>query len=395
MKEYLSVRETALAWGISERRVHKLCEDGRVEGLIRLGRTWGIPREADKPADERFKQYGGKEAEIFSEIRILSGLLGPDAALSFRRDGFAVFQLENKTGNGIVTVYDVFPGIRLFYNDLHMSCITGHDDIPTADTADVEDILEINHCREGRFECELKNGECAYLGEGDLSVNAISLILKISRFPLTHYHGVSILIDVPRASRSLDELSEVLGTISIDLRDLKRRLLADRPYFIMRGAESVEHVFSELYNAPAAMKESYVKLKAIELLMFLSAAESNGSESTRYFYKTRVDAVKAIHQYMTAHMSEPFTLESLSERFHIPLTAMKTCFRSVFGTPIQTYMREYRLQAAAVMLRETSDTIADIAAKVGYDSHARFSSSFKALFGASPTDYRKIPVQKG
>ncbi|MDR1589981.1 MAG: helix-turn-helix domain-containing protein [Oscillospiraceae bacterium] len=392
MKEYLSVRETALAWGVSERRIHKLCEDGRIEGLIRLGRAWGVPRGAEKPADDRVRRHdGGREPAIFSDVRILAGLLGPDATLTFKRDGFAVFQLENESGNGIITVYDVFPGMRLFYNDLHMSYVTDHDSVIISDAAD---LLEINHCREGRFECEFKNGECAYLGEGDLSVNAVSSILKSSRFPLAHYHGVSMLIDVTRASRSIDELSAALGTIPIDLRALKDRLPAERPYFIMRGTESIEHVFSELYGAPDAMKESYIKLKAIELLMFLSAAEANGSGARRYFYKTRVDAVKAIQRYMTAHMDEAFTLESLSERFGIPLTAMKTCFKSVFGTPIQTYMREYRLQAAAVMLRETGGAIADIAAKVGYDSHARFSSAFKSVFGASPTDYRKVSVLK-
>jgi AraC-like DNA-binding protein len=96
---------------------------------------------------------------------------------------------------------------------------------------------------------------------------------------------------------------------------------------------------------------------------------------------------------MTTHIHEPLTLESLSERFGIPLTTMKTCFKSVFGTPIQAYMREYRLQAAATMLRETDDSIADVATKVGYNSHARFSAAFKAAFGTSPTDYRKVSVR--
>ncbi|MDR1496696.1 MAG: helix-turn-helix domain-containing protein, partial [Clostridiales Family XIII bacterium] len=293
MLEYMSAHKTAKLWGVSERRVHKLCQDGRIPGIIRFGRSWGIPRGADKPADDRIRRGGGQNANSLSESSLLTDLLGPDASLSFKRDGFAVFQLENETGNGIVTIYDVFPGIRLFYNDLHMSYITDHDSITIPDTADV---LEINHCREGRFECELKNGECAYLGEGDLSVNTMSPILKTSYFPLAHYHGISILIDVPRASKSLDELSATLGTISIDLRSLKDRLLTDHPYFIMRGTESVEHVFSELYDAPDAMKESYIKLKAIELLMFLSAAEPNRSGYRRYFYKARVDAVKAMHR---------------------------------------------------------------------------------------------------
>jgi AraC-like DNA-binding protein len=132
----------------------------------------------------------------------------------------------------------------------------------------------------------------------------------------------------------------------------------------------------------------------MELLLFLSVAELRGNDARCYVYKTRVDAVKAIHRHMTAHMDEPFTLEALSERFGIPLTTMKTCFKSVFGAPIQSYMRAYRLQAAAVMLRETDAPIVDIAARVGYDSHTKFTSAFKAFTGACPRDYRKVAVQK-
>ncbi|MDR2042776.1 MAG: AraC family transcriptional regulator [Clostridium sp.] len=323
-----------------------------------------------------------------SRVSVGAGLLGADAALLLERDGFAAFGLENETGNGLVTRYDLSPGICLFYYDLHMSCSTDCKNIPFART---DDVLEINHCREGRFECEFKGGEWAYLSEGDMSVSAAA-VLKSSHFPLARYHGISILIDVPQAAKTIEELFALLGMKPLDLPAIKSRLLGGGPCFIMRGTESIEHVFSELYRAPEALKESYIKLKTVELLLFLSVAERKENDTRRYFHKTRVDAVKAMHRYMTAHMDESFTLESLSARFGIPLTAMKTCFKFVFGAPIQSYMRKYRLGAAAVMLRETDEPIANIAAKVGYDSHARFTAAFKAANGISPSDYRRFSV---
>jgi AraC-like DNA-binding protein len=72
---------------------------------------------------------------------------------------------------------------------------------------------------------------------------------------------------------------------------------------------------------------------------------------------------------------------------------MKSCFKSEFGAPIHAYMREYRVQAASALLRETDEPVAEIAAKVGYDSHAQFSSVFKSVTGASPSEYRKSFVQ--
>lgn len=51
--DFISVRETASKWGISERRVQRLCEDSRIEGAERFGRSWMIPKNAKKPNDLR------------------------------------------------------------------------------------------------------------------------------------------------------------------------------------------------------------------------------------------------------------------------------------------------------------------------------------------------------
>jgi hypothetical protein len=51
--EFMSVKDAALLWNISERRVQKFCEDGRVEGILGFGRSWMIPKDAKKPGDPR------------------------------------------------------------------------------------------------------------------------------------------------------------------------------------------------------------------------------------------------------------------------------------------------------------------------------------------------------
>ncbi|NMC64110.1 MAG: helix-turn-helix domain-containing protein [SAR324 cluster bacterium] len=56
--EYITAKEAAEKWGISQRRVQLLCEQGRVVGAVRLGWAWAIPKEADKPADARTKAKG-------------------------------------------------------------------------------------------------------------------------------------------------------------------------------------------------------------------------------------------------------------------------------------------------------------------------------------------------
>jgi len=51
--EYISARQAAQQWGLSDRRVRLLCEQGKVEGVIKKGRFYRIPADAVKPADGR------------------------------------------------------------------------------------------------------------------------------------------------------------------------------------------------------------------------------------------------------------------------------------------------------------------------------------------------------
>ncbi len=63
MLDFISVKEAAKKWEISERRVQKLCEGNRIDGVIRFGHSWMIPKSAPKPDDLRRKcttMKGGK-----------------------------------------------------------------------------------------------------------------------------------------------------------------------------------------------------------------------------------------------------------------------------------------------------------------------------------------------
>ncbi len=51
MLDYISVRDAAIKWGISERSIQKLCEENRIDGVARFDRSWAIPKDAPKPAD--------------------------------------------------------------------------------------------------------------------------------------------------------------------------------------------------------------------------------------------------------------------------------------------------------------------------------------------------------
>ena len=52
---FLSTTQASEKWGISPRRIQILCTENRIPGAFRIGNTWAIPEDAQKPKDARIK----------------------------------------------------------------------------------------------------------------------------------------------------------------------------------------------------------------------------------------------------------------------------------------------------------------------------------------------------
>ena len=60
--EYITTREAADKWGVSERQVQQLCHKGAVDGAIRFNRSYAIPANAARPLDARRRSSRGGAA---------------------------------------------------------------------------------------------------------------------------------------------------------------------------------------------------------------------------------------------------------------------------------------------------------------------------------------------
>lgn len=77
--ELMTTNEAAELWGITVRRVQVLCENGKVKGAVRMGRTWIIQKGTPKPVDGRTKaakQDKQEEEQAFIESMIRPMELG-------------------------------------------------------------------------------------------------------------------------------------------------------------------------------------------------------------------------------------------------------------------------------------------------------------------------------
>ena len=59
--DYITTKEAAAKWGISDRRILQYCNDKRSDGAVKMVNTWLIPKDANKPADGRYKMNKEKQ----------------------------------------------------------------------------------------------------------------------------------------------------------------------------------------------------------------------------------------------------------------------------------------------------------------------------------------------
>ena len=299
--------------------------------------------------------------------------------LSQDEESFSI-QMSDDSGRYLMTAYQIYPGITFIYNDAHIQNVWFEERERTS-----SDIIEISHCREGRLECNI-HGEFCYLSPGDLVIARANSVSSSFYFPLRHYHGLTIQVDLSKTPKCL---SCLLDDVTVQPRAIAEKFCTQNGGFIARAMPAFEHIFSELYSVPTAIRKGYFKIKALELFLFLSVLDIEQDEfNNRTYTKVQVDLAKEVSRYLMEHMDDRVTLEQLSEQFHISGTHLKNTFKGVYGVTLGAYIRTQKMESAAYMLEYTDKSILDIANEHGYDNGSKFASAFRAVKGVNPAEYR-------
>jgi len=95
-------------------------------------------------------------------------------------------------------------------------------------------------------------------------------------------------------------------------------------------------------------------------------------------------ALAAIHR----QPENPWTIASLAKEVSMSRSGFSARFTRLVGESAMRYLTQWRMQLARAQLMETSDSLAVLAKRLGYQSEAAFSRAFKRVFGVSPGSVR-------
>ena len=90
-----------------------------------------------------------------------------------------------------------------------------------------------------------------------------------------------------------------------------------------------------------------------------------------------------------------WTIDVLADEIALSRSAFYDRFVRLIGQPPMQYLTQWRMQAAANLLRQSHAPVASIALDVGYESEAAFARAFKRLVGKPPASWRRIQNREG
>ena len=187
--------------------------------------------------------------------------------------------IDKLGGEGRMYCIDVYNGVQIIYNRFH--CYEAPK--TKVDNNSIK-YIEINHCLRGKFECLYDQEYYAYLTEGDLSISRWSLKKSKEFFTFGYYEGLEVLIDIEKAQNN-----EIFSEFNIDINLISKKLTLNNDIYIMRATQQIQHIFMEMYNVDNDMKVDYLKIKVLELLLFLSHTDFEIiQDKKRYYPKNQI-----------------------------------------------------------------------------------------------------------
>ena len=125
-----------------------------------------------------------------------------------------------------------------------------------------------------------------------------------------------------------------------------------------------------------------VQLTETHLKLFLCAAREKYSSSDK------TDALRALN-YINEHYSEPLTLDTMANHFHMNSSYFSSYFKKNTGKNFKEYLISVRLQHALQLLVSTDMHNYEIADAVGFNDIRSFTDQFQKAYSKTPQAYRK------
>ncbi|MEM7373674.1 MAG: AraC family transcriptional regulator [Bacteroidota bacterium] len=154
---------------------------------------------------------------------------------------------------------------------------------------------------------------------------------------------------------------------------------------------AMHHLIHEIIHSKrkGIFKRIFLEAKVTELLLLqIEQMTQRMNPQISRMKPVEVDRMHAIRDYLLAHLSDPHTIHELANKFGTNEYALKTGFKTVFGSSVFNFWNAAKMNYAKKMLLEGELTVSEVSDNIGYKHPQHFSTAFKKRFGYSPGKLR-------
>lgn len=160
-------------------------------------------------------------------------------------------------------------------------------------------------------------------------------------------------------------------------------------YHFTKDRSSYEHLLLALRDLTYNPQESPVVVQLLANtvlnLIFQNVALPQDSDTASF----NEDFIQSVVQYLDIHYAENFSLETLSQHYHISKSNLSRMFKKDVGVSPMQYILHRRIGEAQRLLMNSEESIGTIAEQLGFNDNCHFSRTFKKYIGVTPSEYRK------
>ena len=142
-------------------------------------------------------------------------------------------------------------------------------------------------------------------------------------------------------------------------------------------------------NIHESMKALYLKGKVYELLsLYFNKNEDTDIEQCPFLIdQDNVRKIRLAKEIIIKNMSEPPSLQELSEEIGLSLNKLKEGFKQLYGDTVFGYLLDHKMEEARRMLASTNYNVNEVGLRVGYSTSSHFIAAFKKKYGTTPKKY--------
>lgn len=301
----------------------------------------------------------------------------------FELSGKGLNWKEYKSSEGDETFctksYKIMPGVEVYYNNYRtLKRFSGKMEIC--------DFFQFSYSHSGLYESRINSQRTLKLSAGEVMLMANVHQSYDSCMPLGFYTGFNVMFYPDLFTADTEAF---FSHFSLNLEKLFKRLMEGKSIAVFSCGSNAVPMLESLFLACREESIPYMKLRLLEVLMQMSVNQVFADNRYQYISDKNFRVIQSVKEYIEQDMAKHITIKELSEIFGISQTSLKDNFKAVYGYAPYEYLKRFRMNHAAELLKTTSMSAAEIGMQIGYENSSKFSSAFCNIYGMPPLSFRK------